>query len=418
MSDSILDSILAAAESLSVSGSTPSSSSGGASSLAGRVAPRQGGDMPEGTVKLFAVLDLDCSDLSFCFGIIGTGSAFCVRRNCRIKAHANFKVSFAGAPESFVFICRNIPGTVFREPKLSSDKVPAEIMSDWVAKTLSISAWTTEFQAIDGTSEILTSAEEFQTETEFLAESTLLRTPAKRKKDSFCGEEYEGLKPSWTKPKYDRTFPEDTADLEALISEGVKKGVVTTTVSKIESYIVGMGEAVQDVTAIHHDRLVSLEDDLEVMIGVVQTLKSRLGTTVDLGEQFTAPTLWGAAAFIADDLTKVTQDLEDMYECAIKPMEETLTLLNTADAEMNAKTKKVIKAVKILLGRVLAVNESIQEVKADLVLVRAEQSVRFTSTSAAVSADQEPADELMEFIMSEEGTPPTPSNSGSNETLP
>ena len=201
-----------------------------------------------------------------------------------------------------------------------------------------------EFQAIDGTSEVLTSAEEFQTETEFLVESTLLRTPAKRKKDYLGGEEYEGLQPTWTKPKYDRTFPEDPSELEALsISEGAKKGVVTTTVSDIESYIVGMGEAVQDVAEIHHDRLVSLEDDLEVMIGVVQTLKSRLGTTVDLGEWYTAP----RAAFMADDLTKVTQDLDDMKKFAVKPIEEAVATLNTVDIERNTKTEKVIKAVTI-----------------------------------------------------------------------
>ena len=62
-------------------------------------------------------------------------------------------------------------------------------MSDWKGENLTILAdWSIgEFQAMDGTYETLTSAEEIQTETYFLLASSLLRTPGKRKKDSFAG---------------------------------------------------------------------------------------------------------------------------------------------------------------------------------------------------------------------------------------
>ena len=131
-------------------------------------------------------------------------------------------MSFAGMHDSFVFI-RHIPGSVFNKPGLLSSKIPDDVMSDWVSKRLLTSDdWSTEFQAIDGTLEPLTSAEEIQTESEFLVESSLMSTPAKRKKDSFVGEEYEGIPfPAWKTRKYERIFPQDPQALEALLVSGV-----------------------------------------------------------------------------------------------------------------------------------------------------------------------------------------------------
>jgi hypothetical protein len=193
-------------------------------------------------------------------------------------------------------------------------------MSEWESKTLTSTDWLTEFQAIDGTGEVLTSAEEIQTELDFLAESSLLRTPGKRKKDSFAGEEFEGPLPSWKNPRYERTLPEDPQALKALIDEGViRKGVLSTTVSKIETYIVEMGHASEEATSLHHDRLCTLEDNLEVMIGMMQTLKSRIGSSIDIGERFTAPTLWGSTACITDDLTTVSEDMVTLKEI-LKPI--------------------------------------------------------------------------------------------------
>jgi hypothetical protein len=406
-SDSVLDDILAAAESLSVSAPTPSLSPGVSFPLIRRLSTRRGGlAVTEGTVpvKLFSVIDIDCLDtLLYCFGVIGTGSAFCVKKNCNVKIHANVKVSFAGLDESFVFIRRNIPGSVFSEPKLASKKVPVDVMAEWESKNFSIIDWATEFQAIDGTNEVPTSAEEIQTESDFLLESSLMRTPGKRKKDSLSGEKFEGPLPGvWKSPRYTRTIPSNPMELEDLIEEGIKRGVLTSAVSRIETYIEGMGMAVDEATAIHHDRLVLLEDNLEVMIGMVQTLKGRIGSTVHIGEQYTAPTLlWGATAFIADDLTRVCEEMSVMKDQFINPMQEMIDSLSSAEAEHSLKNDKVVRAVKLLLSRIQAINELVQDVKTDLVLVRTEQSVRFSSSPPT---SDDPADDLMDYILAEGGT--------------
>jgi hypothetical protein len=192
-SDSVLDDILAAAESLTVADTPPPRSPGVSFPLIGRVSTRGGGvRIPKGTApaKLFPVLDIDCADLSYCFGVIGNhGVAFCIKRNCYVKSNSSSsKMSFAGIEESFVFIRENLSGSVLSEPNVSSSKIPIHVMSKWESQSLSITDWAKEFQAVDGTVEVLTSAEEIQTDAEFLVESLIMRTPGKRKETSFSGD--------------------------------------------------------------------------------------------------------------------------------------------------------------------------------------------------------------------------------------
>ena len=332
-------------------------------------------------LKLCSVVDIDCSDMTYCFGIIKNGSAFCIKKGRTTRTHASNKMSFAGCTDSFVFIRRNIPGSVFSDPKLLSSKIPDDVMTEWQSKVLSTDDWTTEFQAIDGTSEPLTSAEEIQAETDFLADSMLLRTPAKRKKDSFAGEDYGGIPLlAWKNRKFARSLPEDPQDLETMIDEGINKGFISTVVSKIETYIGDMGDVLDESNAIHHERLVNLEGNLEIMIGVVQTVKARIGNSVDIGEKFAAPTLWASTAFIADDLSKVTESVSTLQTEVVIPMKETVATLMENDEDLTMKTDKVVRAVKLLLAQVQSITETVDEVKTDLVLVRTEQFVSLPLT--------------------------------------
>ena len=282
-------------------------------------------------MKAFSVICIDCSDVTYCFGVIKNGSAFCIKKNCSIKSHATAKMTFAGDDDSFVFIRRNIPGSVFSQPKLSSSKKTEEVMSNWESQNMILADWITEFQAVDGINVHLTSVEDIQIESEFLVESSLLRTPAKRKKDSFGGEEEdEANLAHWKNPRYERSLPEDPEELEMLMEEGIKKVLMTSTVSKIETYIDGMGHALSDVTSIHHDRLLTLEDNLEVLLGMVQTMRAGIGPSVDIGDKFTAPTLWGSTAFMADDLTRVSDDLFTLQSEVVVPMKESIAMMEAA----------------------------------------------------------------------------------------
>ena len=73
--------------------------------------PRPGrGVTPEGTVSstLFSGIDINwCSDRSLCFGDIGRGNAFCIRKNCNFGTHKVSKMSLAGKDESFLSVVRS-----------------------------------------------------------------------------------------------------------------------------------------------------------------------------------------------------------------------------------------------------------------------------------------------------------------------
>ena len=298
-------------------------------------------------------------------------------------------MSFAGNDESFVFVRRNIPGSVFSQPKLASDKIPDDVRLEWESKILELKDWSTEFQAINGMSEPPLTSDEIHTEeAAFLAESNLLRTLAKRKKDSFGGKEYEGPRPVWKNARYERTMPEDEEELEELITEGVRKGMITTAVSKIETYISDFGNVFQEATTLYHDRLVELEDNLEIVLGMVQTLKSGVGVTANIGEKFSAPTLWGVTGFMADDIAKLGEDFLDLKE-EIVPIRNAFQIIERGENE--AKMSKVLSLVVT----------RIKEIKGDLedVCFELTQKEDLVLKPEKISA---PADDMMEFILAED----------------
>ena len=187
-------------------------------------------------------------------------------------------------------------------------------------------------------------------------------------------------------------------DLDHLIEAGVPRGMLTTTTSKIETYIEGMGQALEEVVDIHHDRLVSMEDSLEVMIGVVQTLKARVGSTIDIGDMYSTPTLWGSTAFIADDLSKVSQGLNTLNSEVVMPMQVSIDSLVTSASANEGRRERMVQAIQVLLGRINTVNDSVRDVRADLILVRAEQ-VRLPPSDPGAARDAN--DHLMDFIIDE-----------------
>ena len=63
---------------------------------------------------------------------------------------------------------------------------------------------------------------------------------------------------------------------------------------------------------------------------------------------------------------------------------------------------KVVRAVKHLLSRIQTIGDDVDVVKTDLVVIRAEQGVRFGSPSSTPPEDA--ADDLMDFITAEDRT--------------
>ena len=117
-----------------------------------------------------------------------------------------------------------------------------------------------EFQAVGGTNEPISSVKDIELESSFLIKAELFRSPSKTKRDPLSGDDAEDpCKVDWKGSKYTRTLPTDESDLER-ITQGVKKGLITKSVSKIETYISEMGEVLDEVSSGTNERLESLEN--------------------------------------------------------------------------------------------------------------------------------------------------------------
>ncbi len=127
--------------------------------------------------KLFSVVKLDCSTPGLCFGMIGVGSAFCVKVDCKVKSHLEHKIALLALATVVVVIQRPTPFTAFREPILPASRISKSIWKDWEGKSMGLLEWTKELQAVDCAGEVMASSEDVKEATEFINKANLFPYP-------------------------------------------------------------------------------------------------------------------------------------------------------------------------------------------------------------------------------------------------
>ena len=173
-SDPLLDSLLADAAGmlLSTPGSTPpptSVPSSGAALPAGGSA--LGSTLDTVSDKLFFIVCVDCGDPRVCFGNVGVGSVFCVRKDCGVKSHQGAKSAFAGTGVNLVFIKRNSSSeNVFTEPSVPWDQIPEEVRMEWFSTSYSLPRWIQEFQAVTLVDNVEATSDEVKREISFFCQ--------------------------------------------------------------------------------------------------------------------------------------------------------------------------------------------------------------------------------------------------------
>jgi hypothetical protein len=363
--DPVLDALVAASEALLLQSPPPRPPPPrGAVGFGGVVGVVE----PAGTTssKLYGVSDdIDCSDNTLCFGLIGAGSAFCVRKNCGVKSHSQSKISLAGGPEKYVFIRRNAPGTVFSRPSLLLDKIPQGTRDDWATKFLPLSEWTLKFQAVENTNDATATEDVIKEETLFLSRAELLKTPAKRKRDP----SEESRLSVWQGPKLERTFPSPGDDLDAFIDVGVTKQKLVKMVASVESNIESMNKGVVELALLTHNRFANSEASVDTLMGILQSLKSRVGEAVDIEDSFAAPTLWGTTSFIADEVVSLRLS-HDELSGEFKPLKQSLTDLTVKAAlegkDVQKRFTTIIEVVSSMMTKVQSMAPVIEGIKEDL----------------------------------------------------
>jgi hypothetical protein len=228
---------------------------------------------------------------------------FCIKKNCNTKSHQGKKFGLAEDNESFVFIVR-VPGSnVFVEPCVKESLVPEMMLKEWRATSTTLPNWVKAFRAVTITEDAEVSAATVGfKETKFLDDAESFRTPFKKRKGG-SGDQDKGVEREPMKfvkfSLHERGLPpvSNADELDAIVASGsLGKGGLTRIVSEVESSVITLGEAMEEVTTLTHRRFAENEKDSKSMLGVLQNLFASLGPAVEIDANFEAPTLWGTTA--------------------------------------------------------------------------------------------------------------------------
>ena len=388
MSD--LDRLLARASSLSVAAGSPlrtspplSSASPSSARVGGFGITQRPGQGGEGgrfgrqllSLKSYSVVSIRGSDESVCFGSVGTGNvAFCIRPDCKIKAHVDTKVNICAVDEdSRIFIVRSPGSTAFMEPSVSGARVPAAVKESWRSQQFTLAEWNREFCAVEIADDVTASLEEIKAESSFLMKAKEFRTPSKRSRETtslsselhnLMGDGQVGLSfVTHTRMlPVDESLEHDDDELRQMVFVGDGDNAsLTKVVSKVESSVVSLGQSMGILAEQTHNRFVAVDHEAKLVAGAVHSLNASLGSAVEVNERFEAPTLWGTVAFIADEVTRLDRDVLSL-DLGLKPIQVEMEWVKASLAGVQGyeeSADKMLKIIKFVMERV----ESVQSVE-------------------------------------------------------
>lgn len=427
-----LDDLLSAASSFSlvsepgggaVSFASPSVPGGSPASVEGVV---RGADSPsEGTGALkrcFSVVLVRGFDRSLCFGAVGSGNAsFCIRKDCKIKSHAENKAEGIDNLDSFYFIAR-VPGaTVFSEPNVKEAQVPKETRDEWKDKAWTLPKWVRAFRAITIADDVEASNEDIKKESKLLSDADRFKTPSKKRKAKTETDDTEPLVMVSFEP-HERSLPEDGApELETFISS-LAKGGLSRIVARLESSVVGVGRALEEIATLTHRRFVENEENVHLVSGAVQNLISVLGPTVEMGEKFEAPTLWGTTAFVGNEVEQTAEEVSHLkvqlveLKTSVSKIMEEKTSQEESSSEANGKMLKILSLVtsrvQAFTPEIAQVRNLVLKLESEMSLSNARSPKRQRQTGREANGDDDAMDDLMTMLTSNASVKDHPPSTG------
>lgn len=323
-----------------------------------------GGGRTEGTgspERCYPVVLVNGFDRSLCLGLIGrTGNrnaSFCVRKDCKVKSHNIKKFGGLGDNEAAFFIARVSEATVYSQPSVKEAQVPKETQAEWQDQMWSLATWVRAFAAVTINDDGMASNEDIKMEIKFLAESEVFKTPTKKRKSevvSIVG--------------HQKLLPEDgSPELELMIADGsLAKGGLTRIVSQIESSVVDMGKALEEIVVLTQGRFGANEENIRHMAGAMQNLIATLGPVVEMDDRFEAPTLWGTASFIGEEVLRLEADT-NAAKARTNALESDVkgAFFEIQQSEVSKSTAhdKMLKILSLMMSRVQAINPELERVK-------------------------------------------------------
>ena len=244
--------------------------------------------------------------------------------------------------------------------------------------------------------------EDIKGEVKLLAEAELFRTPAKKRK----GERGEDppIKPftSVVIGSYQRTLPEvGTAALEALIAQGspsLERGGLARIVSRLETSTFDLGQSLGEVAGLSQGRFEENEASMVLVSGAVQNIMAALGTSVEMDPKFEAPTLWGVASFVGDEVIRLGEEVEHS-SVGLSHAQQALGILAAKVSATELSKPQEEEALKQILTFVM---ERVQGVSGELDLIR-----NHITRLAESKADKSTSPPKRQKVLHQGSTPPT-----------
>ena len=383
---------LSATSGSSVSFASPVAATTSPASMEGVKVSEGGHGDTEGTgdsKRVYSVVLVPAGDRSVCFGFIGVGNAsFCIRRDCKIKSHMGNKS--VPLESSMFFISRVNGSTVFSQPSVAESKVPMGTQLEWEGKLWPLPNWVKAFRAVTITDDETATNDDIKTEFKLLGEAEAFRTPSKKRKGMIGLSEPLSLV---SIPAHTRSLPEvgDT-ELESMIEGGtLGRGGLTRIVSRLETSVVEMGKTLEEVAGLVGGRFADNEENVLRVSGAVQNLMSTLGPTEELDPRFDAPTLWGTASFIGEEIVRLSDEVAKSKEGvshALVTSRNALGMVENAEKEKSKDDVKMIGILASVVKRVQGLGPELESVKSKVIQMDAELMDRNSkSTTKRQKAD-------------------------------
>ena len=139
--------------------------------------------------------------------------------------------------------------------------------------------------------------------------------------------------------RHERGLP-PASEVEELsaFSGSLAKGGLAKIVSGVESSVITLGEAMQEIAILTQQRFDENEQEYKSMMGVLQNLFATLGPTVEIDANLEAPTLWGTTAFIAEEVVRLG-GIVDCLAADVKPMVSAIKAVELAHDESSKKAE-------------------------------------------------------------------------------
>ena len=319
--------------------------------------------------KVYSVVKLDQRDKSICFGMIGVGSAFCFRVNCKFQRHMDHKIEF-DTEEPIVVIQRSTVMSAYPEPYLKASKIPERVWLDWRDRKLGLAEWSKRFQAVDCDNDLMRSVDDVRAATFLIDEADQFKTPAKRKRDPAIGGGPFGN--DWVVVLHDRMIPDDP--LRSTVGSASKgdlivgMDILTQAVMGVETSIIGLGTNLEEVTMATLNHFETNERDSLLMAGLMQTIKANLGSMPsNMDTKFISPTIWGSTTFIAEELIDV-----GMYVWSLQSefAEFKTFVAESLEEQVMATARKhpdrVVEVLKLVMDKVKEMAPDVTEMKASV----------------------------------------------------